>query len=566
MKSETRICQNCKKDFIIEIDDFSFYQKIQVPPPTFCPTCRMIRRFVFRNQNKLFKTKSAFSGESILALVPPESGIKVVTQTEWFSDVWDPMDYAQDVDFSRPFLEQLFELHQKIPQYNLNIARMENSPYSGNAEDMKNCYMVFNATSNEDCLYGTGYYSSKDCVDNCDIYNAEFCYGSFWLEKCSRVVFSQECKECVDVWFSNNCSGCINCLGCVNLRNKSYCIFNEQYSREEYLEKVKAYKLDTHEGLQAFKKQAQAFQKQFPKKYLQGTKNINCSGTYITESKNVQKSYLVKGGEDLKYVQFINESPNKDCYDISVWGTHSELAYEYSSCGSGIYNSKFLIDCWPDVRNTEYTLHTRSSSDLFGCVGLRNKQHCILNKQYTKEEYDELVPKIKQHMMDMPYKDSKGLVYTYGEFFPIEFSWYGYNNTLAQEFFPIEEKDAKEKGYAWYEVPQSSYEATLEAKDLPPEIALTDDAICKEIIACENCPKKYRIIESELLFLRRMSLPLPHICPDCRYAERISHRLKTELFKRPCMKEGCTETFLTGYDPKDNDLVYCEHHYQQEIV
>ncbi len=146
MQSETRICQNCKKDFTIEPDDFSFYQKIQVPAPTFCPICRMVRRFVFRNQNKLFKTKSAFSGESILALVPPESGINVVTQTEWFSDAWDSMEYAQKVDFSRPFLEQLFELHKKVPQYNLNIARMENSPYSGNAEDMKNCYMVFNAT------------------------------------------------------------------------------------------------------------------------------------------------------------------------------------------------------------------------------------------------------------------------------------------------------------------------------------------------------------------------------------------------------------------------------------
>ena len=30
---------------------------------------------------------------------------------------------------------------------------------------------------------------------------------------------------------------------------------------------------------------------------------------------------------------------------------------------------------------------------------LRNKSYCILNKQYTKEEYEELVPKIIEHMM-----------------------------------------------------------------------------------------------------------------------------------------------------------------------
>ena len=36
-KSETKTCQNCKNDFIIEPDDFSFYEKMKVPAPTFCP-------------------------------------------------------------------------------------------------------------------------------------------------------------------------------------------------------------------------------------------------------------------------------------------------------------------------------------------------------------------------------------------------------------------------------------------------------------------------------------------------------------------------------------------------
>ncbi|MFA6585673.1 MAG: cytochrome C551 [Candidatus Paceibacterota bacterium] len=44
MKSEIKTCQNCKKDFTIEPEDFNFYEKINVPPPTFCPECRMVRR------------------------------------------------------------------------------------------------------------------------------------------------------------------------------------------------------------------------------------------------------------------------------------------------------------------------------------------------------------------------------------------------------------------------------------------------------------------------------------------------------------------------------------------
>jgi hypothetical protein len=43
---------------------------------------------------------------------------------------------------------------------------------------------------------------------------------------------------------------------------------------------------------------------------------------------------------------------------------------------------------------------TGNSSNLFGCIGLRGKEYCILNKQYTKEEYEALVPKIIEKMKE----------------------------------------------------------------------------------------------------------------------------------------------------------------------
>ena len=33
MESESKVCQNCKKDFIIETEDFNFYEKMKVPAP-----------------------------------------------------------------------------------------------------------------------------------------------------------------------------------------------------------------------------------------------------------------------------------------------------------------------------------------------------------------------------------------------------------------------------------------------------------------------------------------------------------------------------------------------------
>ena len=32
MNSETKTCQNCKQSFIIEPEDFEFYEKMKVPP------------------------------------------------------------------------------------------------------------------------------------------------------------------------------------------------------------------------------------------------------------------------------------------------------------------------------------------------------------------------------------------------------------------------------------------------------------------------------------------------------------------------------------------------------
>src|ERR1700690_4245844 len=156
MCNETRQCQNCKKDFVIETEDFNFYEKIKVPPPTFCHLCRAQRRFAFRNERALYKRKSDFTGEEIFTMFSPESEIKVYEREIWLSDKWDPMDYGVDYDFSKSFFEQFFELVKKVPLKALNQVGGIDSPYTNNITDPKNCYLVFNAGYNEDCFYSHG--------------------------------------------------------------------------------------------------------------------------------------------------------------------------------------------------------------------------------------------------------------------------------------------------------------------------------------------------------------------------------------------------------------------------
>ena len=585
MKNEIRKCQNCKTDFVIEQADFNFYEKMKVPPPTFCPLCRAQRRMIFRNERKLFKVKDAFTGKDIFSSYPRESGRKIITRESWFGDTFDAMEYGREYDFSRTFFEQLQELVVEVPIYNFNVIRMVNSPYAFNATGLKNSYLVVNSSYSEDCMYGNAIDYSKDCVDNSHINHSERCYESFWLENCYQCYFTVISKESRNLYFCRSCLGCNDCFGCMGLQKSSYCIFNKKYSREEYFKEIEKMKLDTTEGIKKAYEKARNFWKTKPNKNHQGLKNLNSTGSYVTNCKNVQDSYLIRESENMRYCQYLQLSGNKDNYDVSNWGNNVELCYETVECGDDSYSNKFSWNCWPAARNCEYCTHLFSCTDCFGCSGLKKKQYCIFNKQYTKEEYYKMVEKIKFHMDKMPFVDSRGTVYKYGEFFPMEFAPFGYNNSLAIQHFPITKEEAIKKNYGWIETPHGEYKITKKTKELPNSIFDVDESILKEVIECENCKSPYRIQENELIFLKKEKLPIPQICNECRYERRMKDRLSIKLYERTCMCAGdsdetgvykntikhihgdepCGEKFKTGYSPEGDEIVYCEKCYQQEV-
>jgi len=629
MNAETKICQNCHREFWVEPEDFLFYEKISVPAPTFCPECRMRRRFAFRNERFVYKRKSDFSGKEIFAMFPPDSFQKVYENEVWFSDKWDPMRYGRDVDFSRPFLEQLRELWKEVPTFALSVIYGVNSDYSNNYTGFKNCYLVFNGNYAEDCLYGNGANHTKNCVDFSHVDKSEFCYETTFSVGCSRCFFSTRLNGCYDMWFSKKCSGCYSCFGCVNLRNKSYCIFNEQYSKEAYEQKLTEFRFSSRENLNRLRREVRAFWLEYPNKYAENNKNVNSTGSYVYNSKNVQNSYLVQGAEDSRYCQYVLVPPTKECYDYTVWGHNAELVYEAVASGLGLYNAKFCWECWPENNRIEYSLYCANSSNLFGCVGVKKKEYCILNKQYAKTEYESLRKRIVDHMDKMPYiseirnltpsgvevpksdpsinsgssraksrDEIRRIVYRYGEFFPPEFSPYPYNHTLAQEQFSIDKAEASRNGFFWKESETKNYEPTMTWRDLPDTIDAASDDILRQIILCEaweageaealkhNCTKAFRVTSQEFEFYRRFKLPLPRKCYNTRHHERIQERLPVHLYHRGCQCAGelsenglyrnavvhvhgngkCLNEFETSYAPDRPEIVYCEQCYNSEAA
>jgi hypothetical protein len=117
----------------------------------------------FRNERVLYKVKSDFSGKDIFSSYSPDSGYKVYEKEVWLTDQWEPMDYAQDYDFSKPFFKQFDELLHKVPLKNLNVVNGVKSDFSNNATDPKNCYLCFNAGYIEDCMYSHGLSNCRNC-------------------------------------------------------------------------------------------------------------------------------------------------------------------------------------------------------------------------------------------------------------------------------------------------------------------------------------------------------------------------------------------------------------------
>ncbi|MFH0890502.1 MAG: hypothetical protein V1856_00530 [Candidatus Liptonbacteria bacterium] len=586
MSQKDRTCQNCKQNFAIEPEDFGFYEMIKVPPPTFCWHCRFQRRLAFRNERKPFWGVSAKTGKRIFSLYPAESGVVIYEDEEWLSDDWDALSFGADYDFKRPFFEQFRELLIRVPHPARSTEGDTNCDYLVNTGWSKNCYLICNTTGAEDCAYGNAADYSKSCFDNSHINKCERCYGNFWIKNSSRTHFSSRSIDNVSCWFCFGCRGLTDCFGCVNLKNKSYHIFNQPYSKEEYERKIKEMRLNTWSGLGRARDGALAFSMKFPHAYLNGVFNNDVTGEYISDSKNVHYGYLVNGGKDLKYVQYMQIPGAEDSYDLTIWGDKNILAYENGTSGWGIANSKFLLECWSEIINTEYSMFCRNVSDVFGCVGLRNKQYCIFNRQYSKEEYFALKEKIKKHMDEMPYADKAGRVYKYGEFFPIEFSPFGYNTSLAMEHFPLTREKALREGYSWQETSPAEFNITITADRIPDAIEDASDEIIKEIIQCAECKRAYRVIEPELSFLREEKIPLPRTCVDCRHQERISQRSKAFLYRRACQCQGgkssngvyvnvadhphgpgsCPNEFETSYAPDRSEIVYCHDCYYAEVA
>jgi hypothetical protein len=571
MNSESKICQNCKKDFIVEPDDFSFYEKMKVPPPTFCVECSFQRRLTYQNVFSLYKRKDSFSGKDIISIYSQDKDLIVIDQKTWWSDNWNPMNYGINYDFSESFFKQWKKFRDKFPLQSMINSKAVNSEYCNLAEESKNSYLCSASWKVENTHYSNAVNRTKDCIDLQIVQDSEFCYDDLNCDNCNRLFYSQNSNFCIDSYFLYDCKNCTDCFMCSNLRNKSYCLENKQLDKEEYKKIISTFDLGATSFIKEKKEEFKNLKLNSIHKFSIINNSFNVTGNNVNHAKNCHNCFDSSNDiEDCKNI-FWAFNRVKSVYNSGPGLAEIENSYEVFDSGVGGSNNLFSNIIYYS-NNIEYSFNCYNCSDCFSCLGLRKKQYCIFNKQYTKEEYFELRNKIIEDMNNSPYVNNKGIVYKYGEFFPSEMSPFCYNETFAQNNFPLEKIEILANGYEWKDQEEKNYAITLRSNDIPDNIKNVNDTILDEIIECEHkgvcndgCYTAFRLIKDELIFYKRFNIPIPHMCYSCRFNEKFKLRNPLKLWNRTCMKEGCTNEFETSYSPDRPEIVYCEKCYQNEV-
>ena len=565
--NQTKNCKLCQNQFEITDADLEFLKnvspeikgkKILIPSPSLCPECRQIRRMSYRNERKLYLRKCDVTGRDIFSIFPPNSPYKVCDKDYWWSDNFDAMKYGRDYDLNKSFFDQFNEFQREIPMPSLRVEKSENSDFNNDVGDCQNCYLCSRTHYCQNCLYNYRGNHSTDCVDCFQVVDSELLYECVECINCNSCNYCNFSSNCTNCSFIIDCRGCTDCFLCTNLRNKQFCFMNQRLSREDYEKKIAGFDFGNFDLVQQAIKQFEELKLKAIYKNLTIVNSENCTGDNIVDCKNCHKCFGLKFSEDSRYLWDVMRYKNS--MDSYSGGRNSELIYETTAVAAS-YNIGFCLRA-TDSRNVYYSNFIRSSRNVFGCIGLNHKEFCILNKQYSEEEYYNLLEKILEKMI----ADEE-----YGEFFPTKFSPSAYNDTVAFDYFPLSKEEVISKGYRWQDNDPKEYSPATGS--IPGNISSVSDEILKEVFSCEceaclshgnkKCGKNYRINPLELAFYIKKKLPIPHKCPDCRHTNRQKFKNPMKIRNTNC--SNCSKAIETTIPETPVLRIYCEECYEKTI-
>lgn len=550
-KTENKICEHCKQNFTISEEEFSLYEKVSIELPTLCFFCRIKLHLSFWMFGKFRKGKSDLSGESLITVLPEHSRYPIYTLNEWHSDKWDPMTYGIDYDANKPFFEQLQWLQEKVPHPHQNGAKNTGCDWCDDVWNSKNCYLSRSLEECEDLYYSYRNIGVKNSIDATVCFNSEKSYDLGDCHDSFRLFYSRYSRDCIDSYFLYDCRNCQNCFMSYNLRNKRYCIENIQYTKEEYEKKLQSFNLGSYTSINLLKKKFEEIaEKNVVHRQNFNLKTYNSDGNYLLDVKNCHNCNTISESEDCS--NSIRGFQSKSCIDVNgCW--KSELLGNCSSCIGG-YAEKYCA--WSSSRYSEYLDICIECEYCFGCVGLKKKKYCILNKQYTKEEYESLKSKIISNM-------KKSV--EYGKFMPYSMSAGPFNFSTSFLYFPETKKEnILELGGYWEDIDESYIEG-MPTSELPDNIKDVSDTIITQALICPETGWRFNIAQNELSFYKENNIPLPRYHFDVRTKDRLKYLTVLKSYPYKCIY--CKNDIMAYYPLEwGYKKIACEECYKQNIA
>jgi len=209
------------------------------------------------------------------------------------------------------------ELFLAVPKISLLALANQNAEFVNFSSRNKDCYLLFESDNNQDCWHGEHTFRCKNSLDTSYVSHCELCYECTDCHTCYNVKFSQDCHQCSDSWFLDNCASCQHCYACANLHNKKFCFWNEQYTKEEYQQKIADLNLGGYQIITQQKEKFANFCKTVPHKFMHGVHNEQAIGDYLQECKNAFFCFDGKRLEDCKYVSDCEKT--KMTHDVVVF-------------------------------------------------------------------------------------------------------------------------------------------------------------------------------------------------------------------------------------------------------
>lgn len=549
-----RVCALMGEKWFMDEEEIGWYKKFNVPPSKYSPLNRMRIMHGYFIMYNIFYNKHADTGRQMMATIPPASGFRVLEDKEWYER--DFSEKGISLDINRSFFDQLYDLSLSVPlPAHDNIVPPENSIAFLSFGDQDSCLVM--ASRAKRSFVCSNAFDTEDSAEIIMGTNVKESYQTINSSNLFRCKFVQDSRDCQNCYFLFDCRNCEFCFGATNQRHKKYLWFNEQLSKEEYERRLAGVDLLSFKIREEYRKRFADFvqtQAVWPENSNLNTQNS--TGEYLEDTIDARECYHVRGGSrDIDHVTWCLGAPSTAC--AYCGGATGSTDCYYSVGVTNCHRAFFNMNIVTNSQELEYCTRCFDCENCFGCVGLRRKKFCILNKQYSEDEYWKTLDALKCRLLESG---------EYGDIPGLRFSTQHWSS--LQDLFEIDKATALKLGGRDFDLVSQG----ADGQEIAPEIILPLETIPDRLSSddYENLPgkfyfdplvgRRFSFMKPELAMYQKLEIAPPRQHPRTRLMETYKWLNKPEFINVVCKK--CNKKLVVAKNFAFPDRkIYCHSCY-----